>query len=149
MAVKIIEHGKENPEIYKMLSTIEGFVKLYHYYNMSFPKIFNKCNVIKNNNVDVFIIEWIEYNLDIKNMTIEDKCCLLFELVYALKEAKKKYGFEHNDLHFENIRLKKDTYVRHYIVKNVEISWHSSYRCVIIDFGFASINQIDKIHLRN
>lgn len=49
-----------------------------------------------------------------------EKIQLLYDLVYALQQAKLLYGFQHNDIYYGNIRVKPN---------------------ILIDFGFSTIDE--------
>lgn len=135
MIIKITQNNNELP-FYNLNS--EGFVKLYHYFKLpSFPTIFNPCTNMNDGPVNIYILEWLPYDLSLPIFTLNDKYCLLFELLYTLKQAKRLYGFEHNDLHFDNIRF-KSALPRQYTINNI-VNCTSPYQCTLIDFGFATL----------
>ncbi len=151
MAVKVAATNHEK-QFYDLL-IFDGFVQLHDYFSLSsFPSVFDPCKSflsVENGSIScfVFIMPWIEYDLSIiLNQSTKNKCCLLYEIVYALKMAKS-IGIEHNDLHFDNIRLQKAP-PRTY--DNIECT---EYQPIIIDFGLATINpnmdKQNKLSLRN
>jgi hypothetical protein len=75
-------------------------------YNI-YPSIFNLCKNIKSTHVNIYVLEWLEKLENVlPMMTCYDKYNFLYDLILALKEAKQKFGFQHNDIYYDNIMVK-------------------------------------------
>lgn len=98
----------EGNYIYNLLYNIDGFIKLIEFYDLPFlPPIFNLCKNIKSTHVNIYVLEWLEKLENVlPMMTCYDKYNFLYDLILALKEAKQQFGFQHNDIYYDNIMVK-------------------------------------------
>jgi len=70
------------------------------------PDVFEPCKNLTLNNVNIYIMPWLN-NLDdiLPMMNDDDKYLFLYELLIILKNAKQ-ISFEHNDIYYGNIMVK-------------------------------------------
>jgi hypothetical protein len=75
-------------------------------------------------------------------LSIKELLLVIIQLFLALEHAKTKHGFAHNDLHCENVRLRR--FVRpmtfSYPYKNTKVNISTKYLPVVIDYGMAIVN---------
>jgi hypothetical protein len=75
-------------------------------------------------------------------LTIKETLLIIIQLFLALEYAKTKYGFAHNDLHCENVRLRRFNrpMTFSYPYKSTTVNISTKYLPVIIDYGMAVVD---------
>lgn len=142
LIVKVSPYKEEESYVHQLLARTPGFVQLEQLFEMAhFPSdIFTSCNNVKHlyNRVSLFVMQDVPltFNEVTPFFNDEDKFCLLYELLEALRIAKLTHGIEYNNLNLANIRF-LESEPRLYAENGVEC--HSHYRVTLIDFGFASL----------
>jgi hypothetical protein len=75
-------------------------------------------------------------------LSIKELLLVIIQLFLALERAKTKYGFAHNDLHCENVRLRRFSrpMTFSYPYKNTKVDISTKYLPVVIDYGMAVVD---------
>lgn len=113
------------------------------FYN--YEKGFKDYRDVKNKSLVFILSEYVDgkpfyYTFrDDKEVRKEDICNLAFEIRYAIDLVWKKYNFNHNDLHLNNILIIKNEIPRRYIIKGKSYIVNSKYQPKIIDFDRAKL----------
>lgn len=156
IVIKIAHNDRTNKKEYdisKTLQQINGFIKYiclfncfddtYYYINdnKKLPdKICTANNIEQNNNI-ILIAPYItggsirNYKWNLENIHILKS--LLKQSIMSLTEAYIKFGFLHNDLHLDNILLKK-TKIKEIVYDNATIDTNG-YKIIIMDFDSSFI----------
>lgn len=134
--IKIIEDYRiEEAQISQILSNVPGFIKLKNWFI---------CNSRWSQPSD-FPLLYLEMEkadgilTDLRNLTLLDIKCILFEIIAAYNVSYNTYGFCHWDVHLSNILYKKEVNPRIYEYDNREFIISSKYTPLISDFGTSTI----------
>jgi len=155
--IKIYNNGKITNK--KIIDNIKNII-----YNKYIKKNKNKSSIDEFiyfinicNEINYYVMDYLP-NIQLNNIIFDNKNNLImkdlkelhtyyFYIIYYLYLINKKYSFEHNDLHYNNILLVKDDEYEKNKIKYRIIKMNNNYyklkiyqyRPYIIDFGFSSI----------
>jgi hypothetical protein len=163
VAIKIVayEVGRSEQEryAYELFNTIPlGFERLVNHFRLGhFPSsLFIGDGVALYNPVHVYVTESPGADISMMSMaTQEDRRCVLVEMLYALRQVKRQFGAQHNNLRSETIKfnISKKTQsppLRTYRLDNTEeeeedektlLECQSRYYVVLVHYGFVTIEE--------
>jgi serine/threonine protein kinase len=92
-----------------------------------------------------YVLECADITLaDVKQLSLYDFKCILFQILFALHIAQKEYEFVHNDLHAKNILLMNREKSEYLKICDGDNTWFTSgYVVKITDFGLSRIKLPD------
>jgi serine/threonine protein kinase len=92
-----------------------------------------------------YVLECADITLaDVKQLSLYDFKCILFQILFALQIAQKEYEFVHNDLHAKNILLMNREKSEYLKICDGDNTWFTSgYVVKITDFGLSRIKLPD------
>jgi len=92
-----------------------------------------------------YVLECADITLaDVKQLSLYDYKCILFQILFALHIAQKEYEFVHNDLHAKNILLMNREKSEYLKICDGDNTWFTSgYVVKITDFGLSRIKLPD------
>lgn len=149
------ELGRSEQErrAYELFNKVAGFERLVNHFRLEhFPSgVFGGGGDTLFNPVHVYVTEASDVDSDIlKGMaTHEDRRCVLIDILYALREIKRQYGAQHNNVRAETIKININKKAlsqppRTYRLANEEktvLECHSQYRAILVHYRFVTLKE--------
>ena len=137
---------------YQLLGNMDGFAATKELFTISsFPHtVLRPCPRIKraalNGHMHVYVTEYVplSFHTAIDTLDNKEKLCVLIDILAALREAKLKYGIQHNQLTLENIRFVEEAITEdnpriHTLSGRRIIKCFTTHHAKLIDFSMVSL----------